>query len=229
MAQNPRIFFVDAYALIYRSYYAFLRSPMFNAEGLNTSVLYGFLSALEDIRTKEKPTHLAVAFDTSAPTFRHRMYEPYKANREGNSRGHPSVCTPAEGYPASLPYPILECEGYEADDIIGTLARQAAEKSFNVFMVTPDKDFVQLVDSRVFLYKPSRSGRGLTFWVFPRCALSTGWRPLPSLWTSWLLWGCFGQYPRGGRYWRKGGHEADWRVSIGGQPSGTGGQTQGIY
>ncbi len=174
MAQNPRIFFVDAYALIYRSYYAFLRSPMFNAEGLNTSVLYGFLSALEDIRTKEKPTHLAVAFDTSAPTFRHRMYEPYKANREETPEDIRQSVPLLKDILRAYRIPILECEGYEADDIIGTLARQAAEKSFNVFMVTPDKDFVQLVDSRVFLYKPSRSGRGADILGVPEVCAQYG-------------------------------------------------------
>jgi hypothetical protein len=151
------------------------------------------------------------------------MYEPYKANREETPEDIRQSVPLLKDILRAYRIPILECEGYEADDIIGTLARQAAEKSFNVFMVTPDKDFVQLVDSRVFLYKPSRSGRGLTFWVFPRCALSTGWRPLPSLWTSWLLWGMLRTISRGGRYWRKGGHEADKRVSIGGQPPGTGG------
>lgn len=160
MSQNKKVIFIDAYAIIYRAYYAFFRNPMYNASGLNTSVLYGFLSALEEVRNKEKPSHLAVAFDTSAPTFRHKMYVPYKANREETPEDIRQSVPLLKELLDAYRIPILECDGYEADDIIGTLSKQAADKGFKVYMLTPDKDFSQLVDENIFLYKPSRSGKG---------------------------------------------------------------------
>ncbi len=161
MAEEKRLFLLDAYALIYRSYYAFIRTPMFNAAGLNTSCIFGFVNTLEELLSKEKPTHLAVAFDPAGPNFRHVMYPEYKANRDE---------TP-EDIKKSIPYikeilkaytiPILQIDGYEADDVIGTLAKTAERDGYKVYMMTPDKDYIQLLSDNIFIYKPSRSGSGI--------------------------------------------------------------------
>lgn len=161
MAEEKRLFLLDAYALIYRSYYAFIRNPMFNAEGLNTSCIFGFVNTLEELLSKEKPTHIAVAFDPAGPNFRHEMYPEYKANREE---------TP-EDIKKSVPYikailqaygiPILLVPGYEADDVIGTLAKRAESEGYTVYMMTPDKDYIQLLSNNIYIYKPSRSGSGI--------------------------------------------------------------------
>ncbi len=155
---KKKLFLLDAYALIFRAYYAFISRPIKNSKGLNTSAIFGFTNTLDEIIRKEKPTHIAVAFDTSAPTFRHNLYEDYKANR---------LETPEE-IKLSVPYikeilkgyniPILEVGGYEADDVIGTVAKQAEKDGFEVYMMTPDKDYNQLVSENIFVYKPRRSG-----------------------------------------------------------------------
>ncbi|GET27202.1 DNA polymerase I [Prolixibacter sp. NT017] len=163
--KNPkRLFLLDAYALIYRSYFAFIKNPRYNSKGLNTSAIMGFLNTLEQILKQEDPSHIAVAFDLKAPTFRHEMYEPYKANREEMP----------EDLRKSIPYirqlieayhiPIVEREGFEADDVIGTLAKSAEKEGYEVFMVTPDKDYAQLVSENIFMYKPKRSGNDLEVW-----------------------------------------------------------------
>lgn len=154
------LYLLDAYALIYRAYYAFIRSPRVNSAGLNTSAMFGFTNALADIINNRKPTHIAVGFDISGPTFRNDDYPEYKANREE---------TP-DDIKISIPYirqiiegfniPILEKEGYEADDIIGTIAKKAEKEGFEVFMVTPDKDFGQLVTENIKILKPARMGNG---------------------------------------------------------------------
>jgi len=151
---RKRLFLLDAYALIYRSYYAFIKNPRINSKGENTSAVFGFLNTLEDVLKKENPSHLAVAFDPSGKTFRHEAYEAYKAQREE---------TP-ETIRWSIPFikellrayhiPILEVPGFEADDVIGTLSKKAVEKGFDVYMMTPDKDYGQLVCEHAFIYKP---------------------------------------------------------------------------
>jgi len=158
MSTEKKLFLLDAYALIFRAYYAFINNPMRNSKGLNTSAIFGFTTALMDVLTNEKPTHIAVAFDYPGPTFRHKMFPEYKANRDA---------TP-EDIKLSVPYikeiikgfniPILELEGFEADDVIGTIAKKASEKEFLTYMMTPDKDFGQLVSDNIFMYKPKRSG-----------------------------------------------------------------------
>jgi DNA polymerase I len=158
MSTEKKLFLLDAYALIFRAYYAFINNPIRNSKGLNTSAIYGFTNSLLDVITNEKPTHIAVAFDFPGPTFRHKMFPEYKANRDA---------TP-EDIKLSVPYikeiirafniPILELEGYEADDIIGTFAKKASKENFNTFMMTPDKDYGQLVSDNTFIYKPKRSG-----------------------------------------------------------------------
>ena len=150
----PKLFLLDAYALIYRAYYALIKSPRVNSKGLNTSAIMGFVNTLEEVLTKENPTHIGVAFDPAGPTFRHEAYPEYKAQREE---------TP-ETIRLSVPYikqileayniPILEVAGYEADDVIGTLAKKAGAMGIETYMMTPDKDYGQLVSSNVFMYRP---------------------------------------------------------------------------
>lgn len=153
-----KLFLLDAMALIYRAYYALNRNPRFNSKGLNTSAILGFANTLYDVLKNEQPTHIGVAFDTHAPTVRHEGFAAYKANREAMP----------EDLVASLPYivelinafniPILAVDGYEADDVIGTLAKEAEKKDFTVFMMTPDKDFGQLVSDKILIYKPAKFG-----------------------------------------------------------------------
>ncbi len=155
---DKKLFLLDAYALIFRAYYAFIRNPRINTKGQNTSAIFGFVNTLEDLLRKEDPTHIAVVFDPSGPTFRHEMYKEYKANRDA---------TP-EDIKLSVPYikqiieafniPVLEKAGFEADDVIGTLAKQAEKEDFEVFMMTPDKDYAQLVSENIKMYKPATKG-----------------------------------------------------------------------
>lgn len=153
-----RLFLLDAYALIYRSYFAFINAPRVNSKGLNTSTMFGFVNTLEQLLKNEKPTHIAIAFDMKAPTFRHKMFASYKAQREvmpeDIRKAIPYIREIIKGYKI----PILEKEGFEADDVIGTLAKTAEKEGFQVFMVTPDKDYAQLVSENIFMYKPKRLG-----------------------------------------------------------------------
>lgn len=156
-----KLFLVDAYALIYRSYYAFLSRPMRNGEGMNTSAIFGFVKFLRDIIRREQPHYLGVAFDSKGPTFRHQMYPEYKANRqEAPEDIHASVPYIKEVLEA-MRIPVIEMCGWEADDIIGTLSRKACAEGFEVFMVTPDKDFGQLVNHCVRIYKQRTNGEGV--------------------------------------------------------------------
>jgi DNA polymerase-1 len=155
---SKKLFLLDAYALIYRAHFAFTKTPRINSKGLNTSVPFGFTNTLMEVLQKQKPTHIAVAFDTSAKTFRDDIFAAYKANRQETPEdiryGIPKVKEIIRGFNI----PILEMDGYEADDIIGTIATQAAATGFEVYMMTPDKDFGQLVKENVFLYKPAYMG-----------------------------------------------------------------------
>ncbi len=147
-----KLFLIDAYAIIYRSYYAFIRSPRFNSKGLNTSAIYGFINTLEDVLKREKPTHIAVAFDPKGKTFRHEAYDLYKAQREA---------TPEDirlAVPIIKDLPAIEVPGFEADDVIGTMAKMAEKEGFEVFMLTPDKDYGQLVSDHIFMYRPKHTG-----------------------------------------------------------------------
>ncbi len=162
--QDKRLFLLDAYALIYRSYFAFIRNPRFNSKGLNTSAMLGFTNTLEMLLSKEKPTHVAVVFDVHAPTFRHEMYEPYKAQREEMPedlrKAIPWVRKIIEAYNI----PIIEKAGFEADDVIGTLAKKAEQEGYTTYMMTPDKDYAQLVSDNIFMYKPGRGGNDVEVW-----------------------------------------------------------------
>ena len=157
-SDSKRLFLLDAYALIYRSYFAFIKNPRINSKGLNTSAMFGFTNTLEQVLTKEKPSHIAVIFDVNVPTFRHEIYSEYKATREvmpeDLQKALPWVRKIIEAYGIL----IVERPGFEADDVIGTLALQAENQGFKVFMMTPDKDYGQLVSDNVVVYKPGRSG-----------------------------------------------------------------------
>ncbi|MDR1865134.1 MAG: DNA polymerase I [Bacteroidales bacterium] len=156
---HKKLFLLDAYALIYRSYYALIRTPMFNSSGFNTSAIFGFVNTLEDVLHKEKPTHIAVVFDPPTPTFRHEMYPQYKAQREETpeeiKRSVPRIKEVIEAYHI----PMVEHPDYEADDVLCTLAQKAAAKGFDVYMMTPDKDYAQVVTDHIYMYKPARSGK----------------------------------------------------------------------
>jgi DNA polymerase-1 len=155
-----KLFLVDAYALIYRAFYAFMKNPRINSKGMNTSAIFGFVNSLEDVLKRENPAYIAVAFDPAGKTFRHDAFEQYKAQRQK---------TP-EDIKIAIPYikqiidaygiTIFEVENYEADDVIGTLAKIAQNNDFNVFMMTPDKDYAQLVDTHIFQYKPKFGAAG---------------------------------------------------------------------
>ena len=149
-----KLFLLDAYALIYRSYYAFIRNPRINSKGKNTSAIFGFVNTLEDVLKKENPTHVGVAFDPGGPTFRHEMYEQYKAQREETPEVIRESVPVIKDIIRAYNIPLLEVPRYEADDVIGTLALQAAKQGFTVYMMTPDKDYGQLVGDHVFIYKP---------------------------------------------------------------------------
>lgn len=158
---DKKLFLLDAMALIYRAHFAFSKNPRINSKGLNTGIMLGFTNTLLEVLEKEKPTHIAVAFDTKAPTFRHLQFEAYKANRQEQPEdievGIPWVKKIVEAFNI----PILEMDGFEADDIIGTIAKKAERTSFVVFMMTPDKDYGQIVDEHIFLYKPAFMGNGV--------------------------------------------------------------------
>jgi DNA polymerase-1 len=154
-------------ALVYRAHFALIARPIFTSKGLNSSALYGFTQTLLDILSKQQPTHLAVAFDTEAPTQRHIAYPEYKATRQATPEDLSAALPHVHRMIEAFRIPILLRDGYEADDIIGTLARRAEKQGFQSFMVTPDKDFGQLVDENTFLYKPSRMGEGVEIMGVP--------------------------------------------------------------
>tara|TARA_B110000914_G_scaffold225860_1_gene247929 strand:- start:3010 stop:5772 length:2763 start_codon:yes stop_codon:yes gene_type:complete len=156
---ETRLFLLDGMALVYRAHFAFIRNPITNSQGVNTSAIYGFTNTLLTIIEKEAPTHLAVAFDTSAPTSRHKTYPAYKAQREAMPEELASAIPEVKKLCKAFRIPVLELDGFEADDIIGTVARRAEETGeINTFMVTPDKDFAQLVAPRTTMWKPGRQG-----------------------------------------------------------------------
>jgi len=160
-AVKPRLFLLDAYALIYRAHFAFTKNPRVNSKGMNTSVVFGFTNTLLEVLQKQKPSHIAVAFDTAAATFRDEIFEEYKGTRqempEDIRYGLPIIKEIIKGFNI----PILEMDGYEADDVIGTIAKKAVADGFEVFMMTPDKDFGQIVEEHIKLYKPAYMGNSV--------------------------------------------------------------------
>ena len=158
MEQNDKLFLLDAYALIYRAYYAFIKNPRINSKGFNTSAILGFVNTLEEVLKKENPTHIGVAFDPSGPTFRHEAYEQYKAQREETPEAIRLSVPIIKDIIRAYNIPILEVPGYEADDVIGTLATEAGKQGVTTYMMTPDKDYGQLVSEKVFMYRPRHTG-----------------------------------------------------------------------
>ena len=153
-----KLFLLDAYALIYRSYYAFIKNPRINSKGLNTSAIVGFVNTLYEVLTKEHPTHLGVAFDPHGPTFRSEVYPAYKAQREATPEDIKKAVPIIKDLLKAWNIPILQVDGYEADDVIGTLATKAGQEGVETYMLTPDKDYGQLVTNNVFIFRPRHGG-----------------------------------------------------------------------
>ncbi len=164
---EKKLFLLDAYALIYRAHFAFSKNPRINSKGLNTGVMMGFTNSLLEVINKQQPTHIAVAFDTAKPTFRHECFPEYKAHREATPEDIQQAIPYVREIISAFNIPIIEKDGYEADDVIGTVAKQAARQGFEVFMMTPDKDFAQLVDEHIYLYKPAYMGNAVDILGIP--------------------------------------------------------------
>jgi len=164
---DKKLFLLDAFALIYRAYYAFIKNPRLNSQGQNTSAAFGFTNAMLDIIKKEKPSHLAVVFDSPEQTNRQMDFTAYKANREEMPEDIRSMIQPIKEIIEAFNIPILIKGGYEADDIIGTIAKRAEKEGFLTYMMTPDKDFAQLVSDNIFMYKPGRGGKPAEVWGVP--------------------------------------------------------------
>ncbi len=170
---RQKLFLIDAMALIYRAHFAFIKNPRINSKGLNTSATLGFTNTLVEVIHKEKPTHLAVAFDRAAPTLRHQLYEAYKEHRQAQPEDITVAIPYVQDILQAFRIPVLSLDGYEADDIMGTLALQAAKQGMDVYMMTPDKDFAQLVDDHIYLYKPAFMGNGAV--VLDKAAILAKW------------------------------------------------------
>ncbi|MDW8850372.1 DNA polymerase I [Flavobacterium sp. MMLR14_040] len=167
MSTQKRLFLLDAYALIFRGYYAFIKNPRINSKGMDTSAIMGFMNSLLDVIKREKPDHLAVAFDKEGSQVRTEMYSDYKANRDATPEAIKIAIPYIQDLLRAMHIPIIEMAGCEADDLIGTIAKQAEKENYKVFMVTPDKDFAQLVSENIFMYKPARMGNGIEIWGVP--------------------------------------------------------------
>src|SRR5712672_3410106 len=164
---GKKLFLLDGMALVYRAHFALISRPIFTSKGVNSSALYGFTQTLLEIIRNQQPTHLAVAFDTDAPTQRHAEFAEYKAQRQAMPEDLSLALPHVRRMIEAFRIPILICDGYEADDIIGTLVRRAEKEGFKSYMVTPDKDFAQCVNESTFLYKPSRMGEGIEVMGLP--------------------------------------------------------------
>jgi DNA polymerase-1 len=166
MSDQKRVFLVDAFALIFRGYYAFIKNPQINSKGLDTSAIMGFMNSLLDVIKREKPDHLAVCFDKGGSVDRVEMFEAYKANRDETPEAIKIAVPYIQEILKAMHIPIMVKAGFEADDVIGTLSKQAEKEGYKTFMVTPDKDFAQLVSDNIFMYKP-RFGGGYDIWGVP--------------------------------------------------------------
>ena len=167
MADQKRLFLLDAYALIFRGYYALIKNPRINSKGMDTSAIMGFVNSLFDVIKREKPDHLAVCFDKDGSTERTELFAEYKANRLETPDAIRVAIPIIQDILKAMHIPCIEVSGLEADDIIGTLAKQAEKEGYKVYMVTPDKDFGQLVSENIFMYRPSRMGNGIEIWGIP--------------------------------------------------------------
>ena len=164
---QKRLFLLDAYALIFRGYFAFIKNPRITSTGMDTSAIMGFMNALMDVIKREKPDHLAVAFDKGGSDIRYEMYQEYKAHRDETPEAIKIAVPYIQEILRAMHIPIIEVAGIEADDLIGTIAKQAEKQNYQVFMVTPDKDFAQLVSENIFMYKPARMGNDIEIWGIP--------------------------------------------------------------
>ena len=167
MAEQKRLFLLDAYALIFRGYFALIKNPRINSKGMDTSAILGFMNSLFDVIKREQPDHLAVCFDKGGSTDRSELFADYKANRDETPDAIRVAIPYIQAILNAMHIPVVELEGWEADDIIGTLSKQAEKEGYKVFMVTPDKDFGQLVSENIFMYRPSRLGNGIEIWGIP--------------------------------------------------------------
>ena len=167
MSEQKRLFLLDAYALIFRGYYAFIKNPRINSKGMDTSAIMGFTNSLLDVIKRERPDHLAVCFDKGGSAIRTEMFTEYKANRDETPEAIQIAVPYIQNILKAMQIPVVVKEGFEADDIIGTLAKQAEKENYQVFMVTPDKDFAQLVSKNIFMYRPARMGNGIEIWGIP--------------------------------------------------------------
>ncbi|MFA5619489.1 MAG: DNA polymerase I [Weeksellaceae bacterium] len=163
-SEDKRLFLLDAYALIFRGYYAFIKNPRINSKGMNTSAIMGFTNSLLDVVNKEKPTHMAVVFDVGEPTIRTEHFPEYKANREETPEAIKTGVPFIQDIIRAMNIPVLYSNGYEADDVIGTLAKKAEQNGYTTYMVTPDKDFAQLVSDKIKMYRPPAFGKGVEIW-----------------------------------------------------------------
>ena len=162
--KDKKLFLIDAYALIYRAYYAFIKNPRINSKGFDTSAIMGFFNSIFDIIKRENPDYFSVVFDKGGSTDRIEIFEDYKANRDSTPEPILDSVPIIHEILDALGIKTLQLSGYEADDIIGTVAKQAEKEGLKTYMVTPDKDFAQLVSENIFLYKPARFGSGIEIW-----------------------------------------------------------------
>ncbi len=167
MVPQKKLFLLDAYALIFRGYYAFIKNPRINSKGMDTSAIMGFMNSLLDVIKREKPDHLGVAFDKEGSFVRTEMYTEYKSHRSATPEAITIAIPYIQDLLRAMHIPIIEIAGCEADDLIGTIAKQAEKQNYKVYMVTPDKDFAQLVSENIFMYKPARMGNGIEIWGVP--------------------------------------------------------------
>ena len=167
MSAQKRLFLLDAYALIFRGYYALIKNPRINSKGMDTSAILGFTNSLLDVIKRENPDHLAVAFDNGGSLTRSEAFPEYKSNRNETPEAIKIAIPYIHKILEAMHIPIIEKKGFEADDLIGTLSKQAEKAGYQTFMVTPDKDFAQLVSENIFMYKPARMGNGIEIWGIP--------------------------------------------------------------
>lgn len=153
-----KLFLLDGHALVYRAHFAFIQRPLINSKGLNVSAISGFTRLIWDVMKNQSPTHLAVAFDLSGPTFRNEMFPEYKANRDAQPEDISLAFPYIHQILNAFKIPIITKEGFEADDVIGTIAKQAEKEGFTTYMMTSDKDYAQLVSDNIYFYKPGRKG-----------------------------------------------------------------------
>ena len=168
MKNEKKLFLLDGFALIYRAYFAFAQNPRINSKGLDTSAMFGFTNTLNEVIQKEKPSHIAVVFDRSAPTERHIEYPQYKAQREAMPDGIRDALHYIDKLLEAFNIPKLYKDGFEADDVIGTLAKKAEQKGYTIYMMTSDKDFAQLVSENIFMYRPGNKWQPTTIWGIPQ-------------------------------------------------------------